>query len=104
MLYYSPAAMCGEYWSDFFGSKFSHFWAVRGFLSVVWLFFLPSLRFHSVVSDSERESFQKIPGETFKLIAGLTHDSGIPEILSKIAYLHVWDNQNPLGSCAARNV
>ena len=40
-------------------------------------------------SDSERESFQKIPGEKFKRPQALIHDVGIWKILSKIAYLHV---------------
>ena len=81
IFFYSPAVICDEYWADFFGTIWSDLWILRKIQSVVWIFLLSSLRFHIVVSDSERESFQKIRGEKFKLGPGLTHNVEIPKIL-----------------------
>ena len=44
-------------------------------------FLVSSLRVYHVVSDSERESFQKIPGEKFRLGQGQNHDAENPKIL-----------------------
>ena len=53
-------------WADFFGTKISRFGSVLERLSVVWLFLLSTARYEHVVSDSERESSQKIRGEKFE--------------------------------------
>ena len=77
---------------------------MRLILSIVLDFLLSSNTLSHVVSDSQAENFQKIRGEKFERYQGLAHDVEIQKILSKIACLHVWDNENSLGSCAARNV
>ena len=89
ILFYSPAAKCDISWVEKIGGNFSHFWSVLWCLSVVWLFLLSSPSCNTIVSDSERESFQKIRGEKFKLGSGLTRDVKNYKNLSKIVYLHI---------------
>ena len=79
-------------------------WLVLLIQPVILNFLPSSTTVWYVVSDSQAESFQKIPGEKFELGHGLTRAVKIPKIIWKSTYLHVWGTENPLGSCAARNV
>ena len=73
-------------------------------LSFVWLFLFSSTRFHIVVSYSERESFHKIRGGKFERGLGLAHEAKIMKIHENVEFGDVWDRENDVGSCAARNV
>ena len=57
-----------------------------------------------VDSDSQHEGFQKIRGEMFERISSLSHGANILKIQENIEFGDVWDAENALGSCAARNV
>ena len=60
-------------WSDFFGTKISHFWSVLEIRPVIFNFLLSSTTVLYEDSDSEHESFQKISGKKFEWRSGLGH-------------------------------
>ena len=65
-------------------------------------FVQPQISYCSFISG--RESFQKIRGEKFECGSGLTHGLENLKISENMTSGDVWDPENALGSCAARNV
>ena len=73
-------------------------------LSFVWFFISSSRTIQDVDSESELESSKKIRGEKFEPAQALRHEAKIFEIRKIARFGYVWDLENALRSCAARNV